>query len=127
MVIHSVRRFVQEEIIPLERELDPDAYELPAEHHKRLVEMTKAMGLYQMGVPKEYGGPGVDVLTRTLVTEEMAQHRMGLALAVRVDERSVEGRRQDVNRMTGAGELHGHRAAHRPCADDPDHGASLTV
>lgn len=78
MIVHAVRRFVQEEIVPLERELDPDAYELPREQHKRLVEMAKAMGLYQMGLPKEYGGPGVDVVTRTLVTEEMAQHRAGL-------------------------------------------------
>src|SRR5437773_7916907 len=78
MLVHAVRRFVQDEIVPLERDLDPDAYELPREHHDRLVHMTKAMGLYQMGLPKEYDGAEVDVITRVLLTEEMAQHRAGL-------------------------------------------------
>src|SRR5438105_7263700 len=78
MLIHTVRRCGQEEILPLERELDPDAYELPREQHERLVAMTKAMGLYQMALPKEYGGQEVDVITRVLLTEEMAQHRAGL-------------------------------------------------
>src|SRR2546428_1639546 len=78
MLIHTVRRFVQEEIVPLERELDPDAYELPRDQHERLVAMTKAMGLYQMALPKEYGGQEVDIITRVLLTEEMAQHRAGL-------------------------------------------------
>ena len=34
-IIMNVRRFVREEIEPLERDLDPDAYELPpAEAHR---------------------------------------------------------------------------------------------
>ncbi|HLC29396.1 MAG TPA: acyl-CoA dehydrogenase family protein [Dehalococcoidia bacterium] len=77
-IIMNVRRFVREEIEPLERDLDPDAYELPPAEAHRLTEMVKAMGLYQMGVPQEYGGPSVDIITRTLVAEEMSQHRAGL-------------------------------------------------
>jgi len=78
MIIHNVRRFVREEIIPLERDLDPDAFELPVREQQRLTAMVKAMGLYQMGIPKQYGGPGVDMVTRTLAAEEMSQHRAGL-------------------------------------------------
>lgn len=78
LVIQTVRRYLQEEIIPLERTLDPDAYELPEADYRRLVDKTKGMGLYQMSVPTEYGGGGMDLLTYSLVIEELAQHRSGL-------------------------------------------------
>ena len=78
MIIQNVRRFVREEIVPLERDLDADAYELPPRERQRLTQMVQAMGLYQIGVPTEYGGPGVDIITRTLVAEEKTQHRAGL-------------------------------------------------
>ena len=78
LIIQNVRRFIREEIRPLEADLDPDAFQLPPAEYERLVGMTKAMGLYQMDIPAEYGGMGVDVVTRTLVAEEMAQHRAGL-------------------------------------------------
>ena len=38
MIVGMVRRFVREEIIPLEMDLDPDADELKPEDHERLVE-----------------------------------------------------------------------------------------
>jgi alkylation response protein AidB-like acyl-CoA dehydrogenase len=78
MIIGAVRRFVREEIVPLEADLDPDGYQLPKADRQRLTSMTREMGLYQMDVPEEYGGPGVDLKTQVLVTEEMSQHRAGL-------------------------------------------------
>jgi alkylation response protein AidB-like acyl-CoA dehydrogenase len=78
MLIDQVRRFVREEIIPLEARLDPDASELPAEDFKRLTDKTKAMGLFGIDIPPEYGGPDIDIVTRTLLAIEMAQHRAGL-------------------------------------------------
>lgn len=77
-IVQNVRRFVRAEIVPLERELDPDAYELPPAHKQRLTDMVEAMGLRHPGVPPEYGGPGLDIITRTLMAEEMSQHRAGL-------------------------------------------------
>src|SRR5258707_14584810 len=74
MLIDQVRRFVREEVIPLEAGLDPDASELAPEDHARLVEKTKAMGLFGIDIPKEYGGPGIDILTPVLLALEMAQH-----------------------------------------------------
>ena len=44
MLIDQVRRYVREEIIPLEAKLDPDASELDPADYKRLTEKTKAMG-----------------------------------------------------------------------------------
>lgn len=78
MIVGMVRRFVREEIIPLELDLDPDADSLKVEDRTRLVEKTKAMGLYGLDIPPEYGGPELDLVTRTLMAIEMSQHRAGL-------------------------------------------------
>src|SRR5262245_4901409 len=78
MLIDQVRRYVREEIIPLEAKLDPDASELAPEDHARLVEKTKAMGLFGIDIPKDFGGPDIDIVTRVLLAIEMAQHRAGL-------------------------------------------------
>ena len=77
LIIDNVRRLIREEIRPLETDLDPDAYTLPPTEHERLVGMVKEMGLYQMDIPVAYGGPGVDIITRTMVAEETSQHRAG--------------------------------------------------
>ena len=78
LILETVRRFVREEIVPLEADLDPDASELPPHHRERLVAMTKELGFYGLDIPEEYGGPGIDLVTRTLMAFEMAQHRAGL-------------------------------------------------
>jgi len=78
LLVANVRRFVREEIVPLEADLDPDGFELPAEHRQRLIKMTTEMGLHNMSVPTEFGGGGIDVTTQALLHEEMSQHRAGL-------------------------------------------------
>lgn len=78
LLIATVRRFVREEILPLEQHLDPDADELEPEDRARLVAKTRAMGLYGLDIPPEYGGPELDLVTRTLLAIEMSQHRAGL-------------------------------------------------
>ena len=78
MIIGLVRRFVREEILPLELKLDPDADALDAADRDRLISKTKEMGLYGLDIPPEYGGPDIDLVTRTLIAVEMAQHRAGL-------------------------------------------------
>jgi acyl-CoA dehydrogenase len=74
----AIRRFVQEQILPLEAELDPDAFELPEEDYQRLVAMVRGMGYWNLFVPAEFGGPGLPLTTLSLVAEEMSQHRAGL-------------------------------------------------
>ncbi len=78
LIIDLVRRFVREEIVPLEADLDPDASELPAEQSARLSEKTREMGLFGLGIPREYGGPDIDLVTQTLIAIEISQHRAGL-------------------------------------------------
>jgi acyl-CoA dehydrogenase len=78
MVVDMVRRFVREEILPLEDKLDPDSDELPEDDHNRLIKVVKDMGLYGLDIPPDYGGPDIDMVTRTLIAIEMSQHRAGL-------------------------------------------------
>lgn len=77
-LIDVVRRFVREEIVPLEADLDPDASELKPADYERLKKKVQALGLYGMDIPAEFGGPGLDVTTRALLAMEMTQHRGGL-------------------------------------------------
>jgi acyl-CoA dehydrogenase len=46
-----VRRFVREEILPLELNLDPDTDILDPDDEARLTGLVKEMGLYGMGIP----------------------------------------------------------------------------
>lgn len=78
LIIDTIRRFVHDEIVPLERVLDPDAGALAPDDHVRLVAMTKQMGFYGLDIPAEFGGPGLDVTTQALMAIEMSQHRAGL-------------------------------------------------
>ena len=78
LIVAQVRRFVREEIVPLEASLDPDASEIAPADFARLSAQVKAMGLWGLDIPAEFGGPGVDLVTRTLLAVEMAQHRAGL-------------------------------------------------
>src|SRR5262245_1560140 len=74
----QVRRFVRDEILPVEQRIDPDAPEIPEDDWKRLAARTRAAGLWCLGVPEKYGGGGLDTFSASVVLEEMAQHRMGL-------------------------------------------------
>ena len=78
LIVQMVRRFVREEILPVEMNLDPDSDQLPMEVSERLKGIVRDMGLYGLGIPPEYGGPDVDMVTHTLIAIEMSQHRAGL-------------------------------------------------
>ena len=78
LIIQTIRQFVHDEIVPLEGDLDPDASVLEPEDRDRLVAQVKEMGFYGLDIPEEFGGPGIDIVTRTLMAIEMAQHRAGL-------------------------------------------------
>src|SRR3989475_7931011 len=78
LIREQVRRFIREEIVPLEQRLDPDAPGIPDADFKRLAEKTKAAGLWALAAPEQHGGGGLDTFGMCVVYEEMAQHRMGL-------------------------------------------------
>ena len=58
LIIGMVRRFVRDEVLPLEQKLDPDADELDEPDRLRLVEKTKEMGLYVVVSDGNKDAPG---------------------------------------------------------------------
>ncbi len=78
IIVDTVRKFMREEILPLEDRLDPDAGDLEPEDKARLVAKVTDMGFYGLGIPPEFGGPDLDTTTQTLIAMELTQHRAGL-------------------------------------------------
>jgi len=77
-VVDTVRRYVRDQIVPVEMELDPDESVLPPDDYERLAKMTQAMGLFNLDLPEEHGGPGISTVLRCLIAIEISQHRAGL-------------------------------------------------
>jgi len=72
MIKRQMRRFVDQEIIPSER----DAYEgadLKPEVRERLEAKTKEMGYWHISTPEEYGGMGLGLLARVVIWEELGR------------------------------------------------------
>ncbi|MEE2840555.1 MAG: acyl-CoA dehydrogenase family protein [Acidobacteriota bacterium] len=69
----TVRRFVDEELIPLEAEFRPEADPMPQKLLRPLQEKAKSIGLWLLDVPTEFGGAGLDLLTRCVIAEEVGR------------------------------------------------------
>ncbi len=70
----SLRRFVDTEMIPIERQTMADSGEkLKPEYYERFSKRAKDLGFWMMDVPEEYGGPGLSILAKTVVEEELAR------------------------------------------------------
>ncbi len=74
----QVRRIIRDEIIPIEQKIDPDDAEIPKDDYWRLAGKVQSAGMWCMGAPQKYGGGGLGTFAMCVLTEEMAQHRMGL-------------------------------------------------
>jgi acyl-CoA dehydrogenase len=72
MLKETLRRFVDREIIPVEREAY-DGHQLKPEFRARFEEGAKKIGLWMFDVPEEYGGLGMGLLARSVVWEEMGR------------------------------------------------------
>lgn len=80
MVQTTVRDFVKDQLLPLEREVlgrdvtfEGGRMSLAPETEERLVEMVKEMGLWGLNIPEELGGIGLGTLGTCLVEEELAK------------------------------------------------------
>ena len=70
----QLRHFVNTEMIPHEREtLSEDDGELKPEWRARLEKGAKELGIWMMEVPEEHGGPGLDLVGRAVVWQELAR------------------------------------------------------
>jgi acyl-CoA dehydrogenase len=73
-----VRRFMEEEVLPHEVGLDPEATELPPDVLTQVADKARAAGLWGLWAPKEFGGQGLGLLEQTVLLEEACRHRNGL-------------------------------------------------
>jgi acyl-CoA dehydrogenase len=81
MLQQSLRRYVDNEMIPHERET-LDGNELKPEWRTRFQDGMKKLGLWMMDVPEEYGGPGLSLLAKSIVWQELGRT---IALPARED------------------------------------------
>ena len=74
LVAQTVREFVDREVIPVASEM-----EHRDEYPDQLVETMKALGLFGLNIPDQYGGNEVDYTTFAIVFEELSRGWMGLS------------------------------------------------
>jgi acyl-CoA dehydrogenase len=68
-LVETARRFVRAELIPLERELEQTRQLDPAKA-RDIFEKSKALGLYAVNIPAEYGGGGLSAVDTCLAEEQ---------------------------------------------------------
>ncbi len=71
MMRRAVKQFVDQELLPLEREYNYDELYLPREKRDEVKQKVKDAGLGGLYVPQEYGGPGIGFVDRVAVQEEI--------------------------------------------------------
>jgi acyl-CoA dehydrogenase len=69
LLVGMVRRFVETELRPLEEEVEATGRLDPAKA-KEIFEKSKALGLYAMNIPTEFGGGGLSAVDTCLVEEQ---------------------------------------------------------
>lgn len=73
----QIRRFMREEVKPIEDKLPHDAIGCMPEDRRRLRAIAEQMGLTRLTVPEEYGGNPVSCMARVIIAEESAKCRLG--------------------------------------------------
>src|SRR5436190_887108 len=68
----NLRKFVDRELIPLEREVVNDI-KLQKELPKKLRPKAEALGLWQYDVPEELGGLGLGMMAKVIVWSEISR------------------------------------------------------
>lgn len=77
MLRDTVVRFMRDEVAPVEARQPHDCYELPNDDLATLQHKSRALGLWCMASPAQFGGAGLGLLGQVLVAEEAAKCRMG--------------------------------------------------
>ncbi|MBI3977197.1 MAG: acyl-CoA dehydrogenase family protein [Chloroflexi bacterium] len=74
LILETTRHFVDNEVIPV-----ASRYEHADEYPFELVEKMKALGLFGITIPQEYGGSGLDFTTYAMIVEEVTRGWMSLS------------------------------------------------
>ena len=76
MLVDTVRQFMEQEIIPHERETERLG-EVPIELGRQIQKRSVEQGLYAANMPAEAGGGGLDFLSATLMDRELGKSTYG--------------------------------------------------
>jgi acyl-CoA dehydrogenase len=68
-LVETARRFVRTELMPLERELE-ETRQLDPAKARDIFEKSRALGLYAVNIPAEYGGGGLSAVDTCLAEEQ---------------------------------------------------------
>jgi acyl-CoA dehydrogenase len=79
------REFAQEYMIPYAKH-----YDKTGEFPRPIIQKCWEAGLMNLGIPKEYGGPGLGVLEQCIVVEEMAAGCAGMTTSIYVNTLGAE-------------------------------------
>ena len=69
MMIETVRRFIRDELKPLEDEVESDGALDPAKA-RAIYQKSKSLGLYALNIPNDLGGGGLSTVDRILCEEQ---------------------------------------------------------
>jgi acyl-CoA dehydrogenase len=69
MMIDTIRRFIAEELHPLEDELENQGF-LAKEKSLAIFEKSRALGLFALNIPEQLGGGGLSALDRIICEEQ---------------------------------------------------------
>jgi acyl-CoA dehydrogenase len=77
MIQQMVRRFVEEELVPRENLLPPLSGDLDPSVFADLVKKMRQLGIWNLSVPKEYGGVGLSWIGQALINTELNKSLLG--------------------------------------------------
>ena len=69
LLVATIRRFVETELIPLEDRIEASGSLDPAQA-RAIFEKSRALGFYAMNIPEDYGGGGLSAVDTMLVEEQ---------------------------------------------------------
>jgi acyl-CoA dehydrogenase len=69
MIVGTVRRFVETELLPLEDDVE-NTGKLTAHRAREIFRKSKTLGFYAMNIPEQYGGGGLCAVDTMLVEEQ---------------------------------------------------------
>lgn len=102
------RDFVNNEIMPLAAKYDEEE-SFPVE----IMDKLREYGLFNLAIPEEYGGPGIDKISHALIIEEIARGCAGVATSSDANSLasypilvggSEEQKKKYLNRLTNEGQ-----------------------
>lgn len=121
-IIKTVRKFVDEKILPVATEL-----EHKDEYPTEIVEGLKQLGIFGLMIPEEYDGLGESLLTYALVVEEIARGWMSVSgvinthfiVAYMLMHHGTDGQKQKYLPRMATGEVRGAFSMSEPgCGSD---------